>query len=249
MPRPLYETIGIDYAHVRRADPRIEREVHRHLGRARRILNVGAGAGSYEPADRQVVAVEPSPVMIGQRPADAAPVVRAVAGHLPFADAAFDGAMAVLTVHHWPDPEPGLAELRRVTNGPVVVLTFDFDIHARQWLITDYLPAMTAIDRDVPSPSRIAELLGNGSVDVEVVPVPHDCRDGFCHAWWRRPEAYLDPAVRAGISGIARLPDPYVEDAMARLADDLATGRWAEHHADLLDRQELDAGYRLVVAR
>jgi hypothetical protein len=154
--------------------------------------------------------------------------------------------MAVLTVHHWPDAPAGLREVRRVTTGAVAVLTFDHGIHSRQWLVADYLPEMLELDGDLPTPAAVADALGGGRV--EVVPVPWDCLDGFCHAWWRRPEAYLDPRVRAGISGIARLPVDVVERAMARLADDLATGAWVARHGDLLAVEEIDAGYRLVVA-
>jgi hypothetical protein len=149
-------------------------------------------------------------------------------------------------VHHWPDAPAGLAEIRRVTRGPVVVFTFDHASHARQWLVTDYLPEMAALDVDTPGPDAIAAALGGGTVDV--LPVPHDCTDGFCHAWWRRPAAYLDPGVRAAISGIARLPDAVVARAVADLRRDLATGAWHRRYADLLDATEIDAGYRLVVA-
>jgi SAM-dependent methyltransferase len=244
--QPLYDVIGLGYGQVRRPDPRIARRLHDALGGARRVLDVGAGAGSYEPTDRVVVAVEPSTAMIGQRAPGSAPVVRGTADRLPFADGAFDGAMAVLTVHHWPDPLAGLTELRRVTTGPVVVLTFDRAVHADQWLVTDYLVEMRALDPRLPSPEAIAGALGGGSV--AVLPVPADCLDGFCHAWWRRPEAYLDPAVRAAISGIARLPDRQVSDAMARLAADLGSGAWHRRHRDLLAEDEIDAGYRIVTA-
>jgi SAM-dependent methyltransferase len=242
----LYDVIGLGYHEVRRADPRIARRLDAGLGDARRVVNLGAGTGSYEPADRGVVAVEPSRSMIGQRPAGSAPAVQAVAERLPFADGVFDGGLALLTVHHWPDPAAGLAELARVTAGPIVVLTFDHGVHARQWLVTEYLPAMAELDVDVPSPGMIADALGGG--EVEVLPVPRDCRDGFCHAWWCRPQAYLDPAVRAGISGIARLPGRVVDRAMARLAEDLASGDWHRRHQDLLAAHSLDAGYRIVVA-
>lgn len=242
----LYDAIGIGYSHVRRPDPRIEQRIHAPLRDVAPVLNVGAGAGSYEPADRVVVAVEPSPAMLRQRPPGSAVSVRGVADGLPFADDAFAGAMALLTVHHWPDPLAGLHELRRVTRGPVVVFTFDHAVHAQQWLVTDYLPAMLGLDTNVPSPAAMADALGGGAV--QTMTVPHDCTDGFCHSWWRRPAAYLDPAVRAGISGIARLPEAVVDEAMAQLAADLESGAWHRTHAALLEVDEIDAGYRLVVS-
>jgi SAM-dependent methyltransferase len=242
----VYDRIGRGYERWRRPDPRIERRLLRELGAATRLVNVGAGAGSYEPGDRAVVAVEPSMTMIRQRPPGAGDAVQAWAAALPFADGAFDAAIAVLTVHHWDDPLVGLAEMRRVTQGACVVFTFDHEVHCRQWLVAEYLPSMAELDRQLPSPWAIAEALGGGRVDV--VPVPHDCVDGFCHAWWRRPHAYLDPAVRASISGIARLPRPEVHRAVARLGDDLSSGRWHATHADVLELDEIDAGYRLVVS-
>lgn len=241
-----YDVIGRGYARLRRTDPRIASRIHRALGAASTVVNVGAGTGSYEPSDRFVVSVEPSAEMIRQRSRTAASALRATAEALPFADRAFEAAMALLTVHHWTDPMAGLAEMRRVTAGPIVVFTFDNDVHSRQWIVADYLPSMTELDTGTPSPAMIADALGGGVV--EVLPIPFDCTDGFCHAWWRRPAAYLDPAVRASISGIARLPARVVEDAMARLADDLATGAWHEAHSALLEMNEIDAGYRLVVA-
>ena len=244
--RPLYDTIGSGYVSVRHADPRVEVRLHGPLGGASPVVNVGAGAGSYEPADRRVIAVEPSPAMIAQRPNGSASVVRGVADRLPFADGTFDGGMALLTVHHWPDPLAGLRELRRVTKGPIVILTFDKEVHERQWLVTDYLPTMTELDMQLPPPTTIADELGGGVV--QVLPVPHDCVDGFCHAWWRRPHAYLDPRVRAGISGIARLPSAAVDRGMAQLEADLASGAWHDAHRDLLTTEEIDAGYRIVVS-
>lgn len=243
---PIYDRIGVGYSSVRRPDPRIAARIHAALGNAGRVLNVGAGAGSYEPSDRALVALEPSPEMIAQRPPGAAPTVRGVAGALPFADATFGAATALLTVHHWPEPAAGLRELRRVTRGPIVVFTFDVQVHGEQWLVSDYLPEMLDLDAGTPTPEEIAGWLDGGAVDV--LPVPNDCIDGFCHAWWRRPEAYLRAEVRAGISGIARLPDDVVGPAMTRLAGDLASGDWHRRHADLLDRTEIDAGYRLVVS-
>lgn len=240
-----YDELGVGYERTRRPDPRIERRLHEALGPATTILNVGAGTGAYEPRDRRVVAVEPSIEMIRQRPPSAPGALRAWAGSLPFADRSFDAALAVLTIHHWPDPGAGLAEMRRVTTGPCVVLTFDHETHRQQWLL-DYFPAIADLDRHLPSAEAVADALGGGTV--EVLPIPHDCLDGFCHSWWRRPHAYLDPAVRAGISGLARLPEPDIRRGVARLADDLASGRWHATHADLLDRDEIDGGYRIVTS-
>jgi len=242
----VYDTIGRGYADRRRPDPRIEAQLHAALGGAQRIINVGAGTGSYEPHDRAVVAVEPSLAMITQRPRNAAPAVRAVAESAPFPNASFDGAMALLSVHHWYDPAAGLRELRRVTNGPVVVFTFDHAVHSQQWLVADYLPDMVALDRGIPAPEEIVEMLGGGSV--EIVFVPWNCTDGFCHAWWRRPAAYLEPSVRGAISGIVRLPTSYVAGAMFKLENDLTNGGWSDRHGDLLGRDRIDAGYRVVVS-
>lgn len=245
MGAPRYETLGVGYSRTRQPDPRIALQIRDALGDVASIVNVGAGAGSYEPSDCSVVAVEPSPTMIEQRASEAA-AVQAVAEDLPFGDATFDGAMAVLTVHHWHDVIRGLDELRRVSRGPVVVLTWDNAIHTQQWLIEEYLPTMMELDTRCPTPSEIAAALGGASI--RPVPVPADCTDGFCHAWWRRPDAYLDPDVRAGISGIARLPADYVGAAMDRLEHDIASGQWRDRHADLLSLESHDPGYRLVVA-
>ena len=186
--------IGINYADLRRPDPRIAAAIQAALGSAESVLNVGAGTGSYEAADRQVVAVEPSLEMIRKRPVSSAKVVQACAGDLPFEDDAFDAAMAILTVHHWADKEAGLREMRRVTRGRIVLLTFD-PSH-RPWL-TDYLPELAWLDEaQMPAMSDYRRWLG--PVQVTPVLVPHDCSDGFLYAYWRRPSAYLDAHVRSG---------------------------------------------------
>lgn len=239
----LYDQIGGSYAELRKPDPRIARQIEEALGAARTILNVGAGTGSYEPVGRSVTAVEPSLEMIRKRHADAAPAVQASAEQLPFADAHFDASMAILTVHHWTDKAAGLRELRRVTRGPVVVLTFD--PAARPWL-TDYLPELAKLDEAaMPRLSDYANWLG--PVDIRTVPVPHDCTDGFLYAYWRRPEAYLDPALRAGSSSFWKLGN--LDAGLNRLSDDLASGVWARRYAHLRTAETYDAGYRLVVTR
>ena len=209
------------------------------------MLNVGAGAGSHEPTDVAVVAVEPAEVMLAQRRALAAPAVRAITEELPSGDAAFGAGMAILTVHHWSDITTGLSELRREVGGPVVVLTWDVAVGDNFWTVAEYLPASLTLDRDLPSPEEMADLLGGGTIDV--IPVPADCTDGFS-AWRRRPDAYLDAGVRVAISCLARLPTDDLLPGIRRLENDLASGEWYRRHADLLTLDELDAGIRLVVS-
>ncbi len=243
----VYETIGRGYRSVRRPDPRIAAAIREAIGDATTVLDVGAGAGSYEPSDLTVLAVEPSAVMIAQRPEGAALAVRATAEALPVADGAVDVAMASLTHHHWSDAARGFAELRRVSRRQVV-FTWDPVVASREfWFVRDYVPEVT--DRESGLATVDAALHGLGpAATVTAVPVPHDCVDGFFAAYWRRPASYLDPAVRAGISGLALLDRAVVQRAVAELAADLESGEWARRYADLGDLPELDLGYRLVVA-
>ena len=186
----VYDTIGRGYARQRRPDPRIAAHVTAALGGARSVLNVGAGAGSYEPPDRRVVAVEPSGVMLAQRPPGAAPAVQARAEALPFPDRAFDATMAVLTLHHWADRARGLAECARVARERVVLLTWD-PAASGFWLTKEYFPAFIEADRRAfPCIASYAGAFGPGArVHVPAVPVPRDCVDGFLGAYWARPEA------------------------------------------------------------
>lgn len=243
-----YAVLGRNYVRSRQPDPRIAAAVTAALGEARSVVNVGAGAGSYEPTDRRVVAVEPSPRMIGQRPPAAPPAVRACAEGLPFPDNAFDAALAVLTVHHWTNVAAGLAELRRVSRRQVI-LTWDQAVFARFWLVQDYLPEIALHESRLACLDRIvAELTASGRTpSVRPIPVPSDCADGFLGAYWRRPDAYLSESVRAGMSGVALLDQGVVAAGIDRLRADLADGHWHRHHVGLLGRTELDLGYRLVV--
>ncbi|QYN40645.1 class I SAM-dependent methyltransferase [Pseudonocardia sp. DSM 110487] len=210
------------------------------------VANIGAGAGSYEPA-ATIVAVEPSSVMIQQRPAEAAPAVRGVAESLPLGDGSVDAALAILTVHHWTDVEAGIAELRRVARRRIAILTWDQAVFGEFWLVRDYLPAAAAVSAGhaVPIP-RLVDLLPGARV--EPVPVPHDCTDGFGAAYWRRPEAYLDPRVRSGTSMLAQADPRELADGLGSLAGDLASGAWHERHRALSVLDRLDAGYRLIVS-
>ena len=240
----LYDSLGKGYTAVRREDPRLAARIRAALGDARTVLNVGAGAGAYEPPDLEVVAVEPSEVMIAQRPEGAAPVVRAHAEELPFEDGSFDAAMAVLSDHHWEDHERGLAEMRRVARR-VVLFTWKPETASETWVVSEYFPCFEKL---IPPGYRLERtIVRMGGAREEAVPIPHDCLDGFFHAYWRRPHAYLDPAVRTGISAFALMEPACVEDGLTRLAADLDSGEWQRRHADLFELEELDGGYRLLV--
>ena len=240
----LYDQIGGGYARLRRPDPRLAARIVQALGAAETVVNVGAGAGSYEPCDRPVIAVEPSLTMIHQRPPGSAPVVRASATQLPFKDAAFAAALAVLTVHHWPDRVRGLRELARVARERVVVVTWD-PAFSGFWLIDDYFPAIGELDRRLcPTAEEFQRALGGCTI--LPLPIPHDCSDGFLGAYWRRPHAYLKPEVRHAISAFAKMAG--VEEGLTRLAQELADGTWGRRHGHLLHKEELDLGYRLVVS-
>lgn len=241
---PIYDTIGATYTATRQADPRIRDAIWAAIGDARTVVNVGAGAGSYEPP-QTLLAVEPSMVMIAQRRPELAPAAATTAERIPLPDKSVDVALCSLTIHHWPNLEAGLAEIRRVSR-KVVIFTWDFDISRTFWLC-DYVPAIVEADERIAVPIEgLSKLLETN--DIRFVPVPHDCQDGFLGAYWRRPELYLDPLARAGISTFAKLDRHVVTAGLELLLDDLQSGAWNQRYRDLLDRDELDLGYRLVVA-
>ena len=247
MSEALYDTIGKGYAELRRPDPRINAQILRALTGADSVLNVGAGTGSYEPRDRRVVAVERSIEMIGQRAADLAPAVQGDATSLPFADGSFDAALAVLTIHHWPDPRAGLLELKRVARSRVVILTHFINSLDEFWLVRDYIPETIPSDLvRFATEEEIRELLD--VIEIQAVAVPNDCTDGFLACYWARPEFYLDERVRSGMSIFPRLDQSLVQERMGRLAEDLESGAWDERYGNLRTMQEIDLGYRLVIA-
>jgi len=239
----LYDEIGAGYGDHRRPDLRIAAAINGALGESQSVLNVGAGTGSYEPPGRSVLAVEPSLTMIRQRSADMAPVIRASATHLPLADASFDAALAILTIHHWPNRAAGLAELARVARRRIVIVTWD-PAFSGFWLVDDYFPAIGAIDKEIlPSPQELSLTLM--AMEVHPLPVPYDCTDGFLGAYWRRPYAYLDADVRSAISAFFRIGD--IEPGLVQLRRDLESGAWERRHGHLLDLAEVDLGYRIVI--
>ena len=243
---PVYDRIGRQYTANRRADPRWEAIVAQQIGDARRIVNVGAGTGSYEPVGREVVAIEPSTVMLGQRAPDSAPAMRAAAADLPVVAGWADVVMAILTVHHWSDWERGLAELCRVAPRRVV-FAIDFEVHSQFWLLQEYLPEVLEHTlRCSPGSDAVAEAIGaTTSIDM---PVYRDLQDGVLGAYWSRPERYLDHQVRANNSGTALAHPEATARGIAQLEADLASGAWHERHAELMARESIDMGYRLLVA-
>jgi len=244
---PAYDVIGRGYSWVRRPDPRLAQAIWRALGDARTVLNVGAGTGSYEPPDRWVLALEPSEVMIAQRPANAAPVLKSSVEQLPLADQTVDAAMAILTLHHWDSVEAGLRELLRVVRERIVIVTMDIQKLAELWIVRDYLPELLGQHAArFPSIDRLRELLPHA--DVEVLTVARDCQDGFMAAFWAQPHAYLDPAIRAATSAWHDLPPAVIERALGQLREDLDTGDWQRHYQDLVTRPELDVGLRLITS-
>jgi SAM-dependent methyltransferase len=244
--RSTYDRVGVGYARFRNPDPRIAARIWSALGDASSVVNVGAGTGSYEPIDRVVLAVEPSEVMVKQRPPGAAPCIRGAAERLPLFDRSFDAAMAVLTIHHWSDPVAGLRELVRVARR-VVVFAYEPAVHRAFWLWQEYFPAAARVSAASELPiAQVAEVIGADRV--ETVLVPHDCSDGFGPAYWRRPAAYLDPGVRQCISGLARLPAKDLDPGLKQLREDLDSGAWQIRHRDLNNLNAIEAGLRLVVA-
>jgi SAM-dependent methyltransferase len=239
----LYDEIGTGYNDARRTEPRIARSIWAALGDAQTVLNVGAGTGSYEPPDRDVTAVEPSAVMRAQRAPSAARCICALAEALPFPDRSFDAAMAVLSDHHWPDPIRGLREMQRVAER-VVVFQWDSEEIPRFWLVRDYLPELAELARP-PSLRERARAIGARMLSM---PIPWDCVDGFFHAYWRRPEAYLAQRVRRGSSVWARVGPRVEARAVAALRADLASGRWRTRNAELVELVEVDLGARLLIA-
>jgi uncharacterized protein (DUF1330 family)/SAM-dependent methyltransferase len=244
-----YDSIGNTYARVRREDPALRARIHAALGDARTVVNVGAGAGSYEPRDRHVIAVEPSAVMASQRSPELAPPLRATAGELPLFDNSVDAAMSIISLHHWDQArERGVREMRRVARGPVVLVTFDPQLSGEMWLMKDYLPEVAELDHQIfPAPERIAAWLG-GDVRIEPLPLARDTPDWMLGSYWAHPERVLDADARNATSGFARMPEAVVARVVSAVQRDLADGTWEQRYGHLRKLSELDVGLRLIVA-
>ncbi|MCB1663597.1 MAG: class I SAM-dependent methyltransferase [Pseudomonadales bacterium] len=238
-----YDTLAPEYVNYRVADIRIDAAIRRHIVPGEKVLNVGAGQGSYEPKDCDVTAIEPSREMIARRAATKVEALQGSAECLPFHDNSFDTSLAVLTIHHWKDIQKGLSELKRVTRGKVIILTWNGDF-GDFWL-PDYLPEIATIDVELfPPVSQLSEWLGP-KTNAEVLEIPYDCTDGFMCAYWRRPEMYLIPEARQAISTFSRIGD--ASSGLNSLRKDINTGHWHNQYESLLEKASLDCGYRLVV--
>ncbi len=245
MPKAAYDELGVGYARARRADPEIAARIDAALGDARTVVNVGAGTGSYEPPGREVTAVEPSAVMIEQRPATASPVVQASAERLPFGDRSFDAAMAVLTIHHWADAVAGLSEVRRVARRRIVLVTFDPEALAGLWIARDYFPEILGLRRQSTTTSmELATTLPN--VTSSALPVPRDCEDHFFAAFWARPEMLFDDETMRPMWVWQSISEEAKRTGRDRLAVDLKSGAWEERYGHLRSQAELDVGLRIV---
>jgi ubiquinone/menaquinone biosynthesis C-methylase UbiE len=243
--RAAYDELGVNYTDFRRADPRLEARIWAALGDARSVVNVGAGTGSYEPRDREVIAVEPSPLMIAKRPAGAAPAVGGVAEALPLDDQSVDAAMGTLTIHHWRDIDVGLAEMRRVARQRIVLLTIDAEKNSEIWTLSEYFPAAAQAEREkMPAMRDLEAKLPKATI--EVLPAPSRCQDEFTSALWDRPELFLEPETLRASSLWHQLPAGVIERGQRRLREDLESGRWDERFGHLRTLSELDIGLRLV---
>lgn len=242
-----YGVIGTNYTRYRQPDPHIAAFIWRALGDARTVLNVGAGAGSYEPTDRAVTAVEPSASMRAQRPAHLPVAIDAVAEKLPFADDSFDASMTTFSVHQWSDLKAGLAAMRRVTRGPVAVLSCDPDELHRSWLHA-YAPEMIAVEASrYPPLAAISGALG-GTIEIKPVPIPLHCTDGFGEGYYGRPERLLDPGARLANSAWSFVDASVGERFAEELGRDLNDGSWDRRYGELRSQPFFEGSLRLIVS-
>lgn len=239
-----YDRLAEHYRNHRRPDPRIAARIQFHIEGAGRVLNVGAGIGSYEPDDCEVVAIEPSHEMLMKRENAKVALAQGVAEALPFGDNVFDVAMGILTIHHWSDIALGLREMVRVSRDKVILITWTG--YGNDFWLEDYIPEIVGVDNELfPTLAELDEILGG--ISVETIEIPYDCSDGFMCAYWRRPEAYLDPGVRNAISTFSRISG--IQEGLTKLRNDIDDGIWCKKHKHLLERESLDLGYRLVACR
>lgn len=244
-----YDEIGGNYSTYRREDRRLLALISDALGDAQTVVNVGAGAGSYEPRDRHVIAVEPSDVMAAQRGVDRPPAIKAGAEKLPLRDQSADAAMSVLSLQHWGDAQrTGVLEMRRVARRTVVIATYDARVSASWWLTADYFPEAAERDRATfPDPEIIADWLGGARINV--VPVPIDITDWMMGSYWAHPERVLDAGARSATSAFAQEDEATVNRVVDAVRSDLNDGSWDRKYGAIRALTTFDTGLRLIVAK
>ncbi len=249
MKSEIYNTIGSSYAQTRREDPQLYNRILTALEGMQTVVNIGAGTGSYEPRNLNVVAVEPSEVMVKQRKAGSAPAVKATADKLPFHDKSLDAAMTVLSIHHWhPHQLEGIKEMCRVARKRVVIVTIDQRVCSRMWLLADYLQEVAELDRlTFPCPETICDWLGS-EAQIEVFPISRDTPDWTLMSFWAHPERVLDPVARSATSGFARQAEVVIQRVVSNVRRDLENGVWEERYGHLRKLQEYDSGLRIITA-
>jgi SAM-dependent methyltransferase len=241
----IYDDIGINYSVTRCTDPKIAKQLYSELQGAARIVNIGAGTGSYEPENVELVAVEPSSKMISQRKIGSHSVEKAFAEKLPFENNSFTHAMTVLSMHHWENRELAFSEINRVVTEKFVAITWDSN-SAPFWLTRDYFPEIYEMDKCIfPDLDELNEHFDE--VKMSPLQIPSDCKDGFLAAFWKRPEAYLSSKVRQSISSFSKLKN--LSEGLQKLEDDLASGVWAKKNHAILNSSSLDVGYRVISAK
>jgi SAM-dependent methyltransferase len=242
---PIYDDIGINYSVRRCTDPKIANQLYLELEGAARIVNIGAGTGSYEPENVDLVAVEPSSEMISQRKTDSHRVEQAFAEKLPFENNSFSHAMTVLSMHHWENRALAFSEINRVATQKFVAITWD-PTSDPFWLTRDYFPEIYEMDKGIfPGLEEFDEHFDE--VKINTLMIPGDCQDGLLAAFWKRPKAYLDSKVRQSTSPFAKVKN--LAKCLQKLKDDLASGAWAKKNHALLNSSSLDVGYRIISAR
>ena len=238
----IYDQIGTGYTITRGTDPKIEAQIESELINVRNIINIGAGSGSYEPKGMNLIAVEPSIEMINQRDSQSYPVKQAKADKLPFPDKFFSHAMTVLSMHHWDNRQQAFSEIKRVTTTKFVAITWLPDA-APFWLTRDYFPEIHEIDRQIfPSINELKKSFEN--IEIKPLLIPDDCKDGFLACFWKRPEAYLQKNVRSAISTFSKITN--LDLGLNKLKSDLTSGVWSKRNANLLNKSNIDVGYRII---
>lgn len=256
---PVYDLIGSGYDTTRRADPFIAGRLKELLADAvgGTYLDVACGTGNYTialaAAGLRMVGVDQSATMIAAASAKSAEVEWHIGDvtALPFETGRFAGAICTLAIHHFADLSVSFRDIRRVMRrGPLVLFTATHEQMRRCWLSHYFPDAIVASIRQMPDLPVVLQHLHSAGFDkavTEPYEIRPDLQDFFMYSGKHRPQIYLDPKVRAGISTFSRLASPAeVEAGCGQLARDIASG----HIQDVIDSYRHDRGdYMFIVAQ